>query len=111
MTVVSDGTAYATAYNLAAPITLTNNLLLTLDPGSPDTPQGIGSVGFGKLVGVAFGLGKVLAFTGDASGNVVSIDPATGQGTVLGTFQDSASHQPIKFAGAGVNPRVSRNGH
>lgn len=108
--VVSDGTAYATGYNLAAPATLTSNLLLTLDLTNPAAPQSIGPTGYPRLFGVAFGLGKVLAFTHDGSGRVASIDPATGIGSPFGTFQDSVTQQPIQFGGAGVNPRVSKSG-
>jgi hypothetical protein len=37
---------------------------------------------------------------------VVTIDPTSGASTLFATFTDPSTHQPISFAGAGVNSLV-----
>ncbi len=49
----------------------------------------------------------MFGFTHDGSGRVVTIDVATGQGTLFGTFVDPATNQGIAFAGAGVNSMIT----
>jgi hypothetical protein len=48
----------------------------------------------------------VWGFTHDGSGDVVTIDPKTGVGTLYGSFNDPTTGSPISFAGAGVNADV-----
>jgi hypothetical protein len=48
----------------------------------------------------------VFGFTHDGTGHVVQIDPTTGMSTMFATFTDPSTHQPISFAGAGVNSLV-----
>ena len=43
----------------------------------------------------------------DGSGDVVTIDPKTGQGTIFNSFKDPTTNMGISFAGAGVNADVS----
>ena len=66
----------------------------------------IGSTGFPKLFGVAFAGGQVFGFTHDGTGDVVTIDPASGVGTLFGTFMDPQTNKGISFAGAGVSSLV-----
>ena len=51
--------------------------------------------------------GQVFGFTHDGSGDVVTIDPKTGKGTLFNSFKDPSTNMGISFAGAGVNPMVS----
>jgi hypothetical protein len=105
---VRDGTLYASAYKLsdaAGQGTQANNVLVKIDPATA-TVTTIGSTGSPKLFGVAYALGKVFGFTHDGTGHVVTLDPATGTGTLFNTFTDPSTHQPISFAGAGVNALV-----
>jgi hypothetical protein len=106
---VADGTMFGTAYRLAdhsGSGTDTNNLLVKIDPRSGRVTQMLGQTGFPKLFGTAFSQGKVFGFTHDGSGHVTTIDIATGQGTLYGTFMDPATGRGIAFAGAGVNAMV-----
>ncbi len=106
---VADGTMYGTAYRLAdgsSSGTANDNLLVKIDPSTGSATQTIGSTGFPKLFGVAFDQGKVFGFTHDGSGDVITIDPQTGQGTLYGTFTDPTGGGGIAFAGAGVNSMV-----
>ena len=67
----------------------------------------LGSTGYPELYGTAFALGQVFGFTHDGSGNVITIDPTTGVGTLFNTFNDPSTNKPISFAGAGVNSKVA----
>jgi hypothetical protein len=107
---VSDGTTYATAYDLSKPLTANNNALVTFASATPNIVQSIGPTGFGRLFGVAYAGGKILAFSHDGTGNVIGIDRTTGQGTALAVAMDPTTNAPAVFAGAGVNPLVSKTG-
>ncbi len=104
---ISDGTTFGTAYSLASPASLTNNSLVRIDLSNANATAAAARTGFGKLFGVAFGAGKVFAFTHDGTGGVITIDPSTGTGTPYGRFTDPTTNQPALFQGAGVNPLVS----
>lgn len=103
---VADGTIYATVWDPSDAKTAKNNSLAKIDPVTGAGLQTIGATGSGNLFGIAFEQGKVFGFTSDGSGNVVTIDPATGKGTVYGTFTDPNTGDGISFWGAGVNSRV-----
>jgi hypothetical protein len=107
---VADGTMYGTAYNKADKSgmgTQVNNVLVKIDPNTGAVAQQIGSTGYGKLFGVAFALGQVFGFTHDGSGDVITIDPQTGKGSLYKSFNDPSTGKGISFAGAGVNANVS----
>lgn len=106
---VGDGTMYGTAYRLSDTSggTQNNNLLVKIDPMTGAASAPIGSTGYPKLFGVAYALGQVFGFTHDGSGDVVTIDPKTGQGALYNTFKDPTTNMGISFAGAGVNADVS----
>jgi hypothetical protein len=109
MVALGDGTVYGTAYRLSdnGSGSQNSNLLVTIDVTTGDvTPIGSGS-GYPKLFGTSFALDKVFGFTHDGSGNVVTIDPSTGQGTIYATFTDPATNHGIAFAGAGVNSLIT----
>ena len=107
---VGDGTTYATTYNLSSAQSGSNNTLVTLTLANAASVQSIGATGFAKLFGVAYGGGNVLAFTGDGTGDVVTIDPVGGQGQLLASLIDPTTGKGAVFAGAGVDPRVSKTG-
>jgi hypothetical protein len=105
---VADGTMYGTAYDRADGTnqgSLLDNLLVKIDPATAQVTV-LGPTGFPKLFGVAYALGQVFAFTHDGTGRVITIDPATGQGIVYGTFTDPTTGRGISFAGAAVNSMV-----
>jgi hypothetical protein len=104
---VGNGTMYGTAYRLSDTSggTRNNNLLITINPMTAATTV-IGSTGYKNLFGVSFALGQVFGFTHDQSGDVVTIDPTTGKGTLYGTFKDPSTGMGISFASAGVNSMV-----
>ena len=107
---VADGTVYGTGYLIADGNTKgtgLNNVLVKLDPATGQMLSQIGPTGFPKLFGVAYALGEVFGFTHDGTGDVVTIDPKTGKGTLFGSFKDPSTNMGISFAGAGVNPMVS----
>ncbi len=108
---VGDGTMYGTAYKLTDTSTTSgtqaDNLLVKIDPKTGAILQQVGSTGFPKLFGAAFALGQVFGFSHDGSGDVVTIDPLTGKGTLFNTFLDPATSKGISFAGAAVNADVS----
>lgn len=107
---VGDGTMYGTAYRIedGNQGTALNNLLVRIDTGT-GAGTVVGQTGYAKMFGIAFAQGKVFGFTHDASGAVVMIDTTTGHGTLYKTFIDPTSDEddPISFAGAGVNSKVS----
>ncbi|MEO8840421.1 MAG: hypothetical protein ABI591_18045 [Kofleriaceae bacterium] len=105
---VADGTVFGTAYkksDAAGQGTQNNNLLVKVDIPTGAVTM-IGSTGFPKLFGVAFAAGQVFGFTHDGTGHVVTIDPASGVGTLFGTFMDPQTNAGISFAGAGVSSLV-----
>ncbi len=104
---VSDGTMYGTAYRPADMSTQKNNVLVKVDPTSGKSTQTLGATGYGELYGIAYSMGLVFGFTHDGTGDVVTIDPATGKGTLFNTFNDPVTGKGIAFAGAGVNSMVS----
>ena len=106
---VSDGTVFATAYKLADPANMgsnINNILVKLDTTTGAMQTQVGPTGFPKLFGVSYALGQVFAFTHDGSGDVITVDPSTGKGTLFNSFMDPSTGKGISFAGAGVNPMV-----
>jgi hypothetical protein len=107
---VQDGTVYGSAYSLSDASgtgTQIDNYLVKLDPSSGKATATLGKTGYPKLFGVAFAEGKVFGFTHDGSGNVVTIDPTTGVGTLYNSFMDPSTGKGISFAGAAVNSMVS----
>ena len=104
---VADGTLYGTAYSLSDSKTASDNILVKIDPATGQTKQVIGPTGFPKLFGISFALGQVFGFTHDGSGDVVTIDPMSGKGTLFNSFNDPSTGKGISFAGAGVNAMVS----
>ncbi len=104
---IGDGTTFGSAYSVASPATLTNNLLVRIDLSNVNATASDGGIGYGRLFGVAFGAGKVFAFTHDGTGGVIAIDPSTGTGTLYNQFTDPTTNQRALFQGAGVNPLVS----
>jgi len=110
MVAVADGTLYGTGYLITDGNTKgtgLNNVLVKVDPSTGQMTSQVGATGFPKLFGVAFAIGQVFGFTHDGSGDVVSIDPTTGKGTLFNSFKDPSTNMGISFAGAGVNPMVS----
>jgi len=105
MVAVDSGTVFGTAYDLNDNNSQDNNVLVKIDLTNGAVTQ-IGASGFGKLFGTAFQQGKVFAFSHDGTGDVVTIDPTTGAGTVYATFTDPTTSQGIAFAGAGVSSLV-----
>mgnify|MGYP000971962656 CR=1 FL=1 len=103
---VKDGTIFATAYNLNNGATQMNNTLIKIDPATGRATQTIGATGFPRLYGAAFDQGVVFGFTHDGSGDVITIDPKTGKGSLYKTFTDPMTNMGISFAGAGVNSMV-----
>lgn len=105
---IGNGTVYGTAYKLSDASgsgTQVNNLLVTINLQTGAVTQ-LGSTGYPKLFGTSFANNQVMGFTHDGTGRVVSISPTTGVGTLYATFTDPTTHQPISFAGAGVNSNV-----
>ena len=105
---VSDGTVYGTAYKLSDGTnmgTQASNVLVKIDLSNGSVTQ-VGPTGYPKLFGTSFASGQVFGFTHDGTGKVVTIDPTTGASTLFATFTDPSTHQPISFAGAGVNSLV-----
>ena len=101
---VGDGTMYGSADMIGG--TTKNDRLVTIDPSTGSVIKTIGSTGYPQLYGVAYAMGQVFGFTHDGTGDVVTIDPKTGVGTLFNSFNDS-SGKPISFAGAGVNSMVA----
>ncbi len=109
MVAVADGTIYGTAYLISDGNTKgtgLNNVLVKLDPTTGQMQSQVGATGFPKLFGVAYDNGVVFGFTHDGSGDVITIDPMTGKGTLFNTFNDPTTGKGIPFAGAGVNSMV-----
>jgi hypothetical protein len=110
MVAVSDGTVFGTAYRLSDTSggTQNNNLLIKIDPTNGNTTI-VGYTGSERLFGVSYALGQVFGFTHDGSGDVITINPVSGFGTLYNTFKDPDTNMPISFAGAGVNSMVAPN--
>ena len=107
---IGDGSIYGTAYNLSDSSTSgtsINNVLVKIDPATGTMQTMIGATGYPKLFGVAYDNGLVFGFTHDGSGDVITIDPTTGKGTLFNTFVDPMTGKGIPFSGAGVNSKVS----
>ncbi len=102
---VDDGTVFGTAYSLNTSSTQNDNSLVKIDVAT-GTVTMIGASGYPKLFGVSFANNQVFGFTHDGTGRVVTIDTATGVGTMFGTFMDPMTNKGISFAGAGVNSLV-----
>jgi hypothetical protein len=102
---IGDGTVFETAYKLNQTATQNNNLLVTIDvtTGAVTT---LGPTGYPKLFGASFQENKVFGFTHDGTGDVITIDPMTGAGTMFATFTDPMTNRGISFAGAGVNSLI-----
>jgi hypothetical protein len=101
---------YGTAYRLSDPSgkgTQVNNLLVKINAATGQVSTVVGQTGYPKLFGVAYALGQVFGFTHDNSGDVITIDPKSGVGTLYNSFSDPSSGKGISFAGAGVNSMVS----
>lgn len=97
---VADGTMYGISDKQpGGDSAAMNNVLLRVDTQTGRaTPVGTG-IGFGKVFGVAYFNGRVMAFT--EAGEIVEIDRATGRGNLLMTV-------PMReFWGAGVTPLVT----
>ena len=106
---VDDGTVFGTAYKLSDGSgmgTQLSNVLVTIQVATGATTM-VGATGFPKLFGVSYALGSVIGFTHDGTGHVIQIDRMTGTATMFATFMDPSTNQPISFAGAGVNSKVS----
>jgi hypothetical protein len=103
---VADGTMFGTVYTIGDTNSEKNNTLVTINPATGAIVKTIGATGFPRLFGIAFSEGQVFGFTGDGSGDVVTIDPKSGKGTLYGSFQDPATGKAISFGGAGVNAMV-----
>jgi hypothetical protein len=109
---VDDGTVFGTAYRLSDSSghgTQNDNLLVKIDLASGAATVIGGGSGFPKLYGTSYAQGKVFGFTHDGTGDVVTIDPNTGAGSMYATFTDPSTGQGISFAGAGVNSLVQIN--
>jgi hypothetical protein len=102
---VADGSVFGTAYKLSDATTQNNNELVKIDVTTGQVTM-IGASGFPKLFGASFQNDVVFGFTHDASGRVVTIDKATGVGTLYATFMDPGTQKPISWAGAGVSSLV-----
>jgi hypothetical protein len=106
---IDNGTMYGTALDLtdaSTSPTAKNNLLIEINPATGMSTQVIRPTGYPELYGVAYALGQVFGFTHDGSGDVITINPMTGVGTLFNTFKDPTSMKGIAFAGAGVNSMV-----
>jgi hypothetical protein len=102
---VADGSVFGTAYKLSDMTTQNNNELVKIDVTTGQVTM-IGSSGFPKLFGTSFQNDMVFGFTHDGTGRVVTIDKASGVGTLYATFMDPATQKPISWAGAGVSSLV-----
>jgi hypothetical protein len=109
---VGNGTVFGTAYRTTDPVgtgTQLDNLLVTVNVETGAAVQVGTGTGFPKLFGLAYANGKIFGFLHDGTGRVVTIDPASGVGTLFGTFVDPATSKGISFAGAGVSSLVAPN--
>ena len=103
---VSDGTLFGTAYDTADFGTQDDNFLVKIDPETGHATRLAGSIGHGRLFGVAYDVGLLFAFSHDGTGQAVTVDPTTGVGTPYATFTAPGTGTPLVFAGAGVNANV-----
>jgi hypothetical protein len=108
---IGDGTVFGTLYKLSDAVDKGTNLSNVL--GKIDLSSGavtvLGATGYPKLFGTSFAKNKVMGFTHDGTGDVVTIDHASGVGTLYATFDDPNTNTPVRFAGAGVNATVVVN--
>ena len=106
---VDNGTVFGSAYKLSDPSnqgTQLDNVLVTIDVNTGAVTE-LGATGYPKLFGVAFQQNEVFGFTHDQTGHVVTMDTASGTGTIYATFKDPSTNKPISFAGAGVSSLVT----
>jgi hypothetical protein len=90
---VADGTMYGISES-GPGSSVGSNVLITVDGQGRATP--VGGIGFDEVWGLAYAGGRVLAFT--SRGEIISIDRATGKGTLVRSFQG------VRFYGAGTSP-------
>ena len=76
-----------------------SNVLLRVNV-STGVATAVGPIGYGNVWGLAYANSRVIGFTN--SGQIIQIDPATGQGTLLAS-------KGIQFWGAGMSPLVAAN--
>jgi hypothetical protein len=93
---IADGTMYGVSTK-APGLSGTTNVLIKVNTSTGKATT-VGEIGYTGVFGVAYSGGKVVAFTKD--GEIIGIDPSTGQGTLLRT------HASVRFYGAGTNPLV-----
>ena len=79
---------------------------MKIDPETGHATRLAGSIGHGRLFGVAYDVGLLFAFSHDGTGQAVTVDPTTGVGTPYATFTAPGTGTPLVFAGAGVNANV-----
>jgi hypothetical protein len=92
----ADGTMYAISDKGPEGDENTNNWLITVNTANGKGTM-VGQIGYGKVFGAGFVDGKVLAFT--ANGQIVEIDPVSGEGTLK-------KSTGLSFWGAGVSSLV-----
>ena len=76
-----------------------NNILLRVDTAT-GVAAVVGPIGFGNVWGLAYVKGRVIAFSN--TGQIIQVDPQTGQGTLLAT-------KNVAFWGAGQSPLTPVN--
>ncbi|MBL8957929.1 MAG: hypothetical protein JNK82_44550 [Myxococcaceae bacterium] len=97
---VANGTMYGVSSTTAGGGSASsNNVLIRVDPNTSAATV-VGPIGFGNVWGLAYVNAKVIGFT--TAGQILQIDPATGQGTLLAT-------RSVVFWGAGTSPLVEAN--
>jgi hypothetical protein len=90
---LSSGVIYATANDF----TSGSDVLVTVDPTNGYAATVIGPTGFSQIYGLAYWAGVIYGF--DSVGHVITISPATGVGTQVGTNSSP-------WYGAGTTPRA-----
>ena len=93
LTCIDDGTMWGLT-NGGSATDANNALMIVNNANGHGTVKG--ATGYGTLWGSAFSRGRILAFS--STGQVVSIDPSSGAGTLLKT------HAGKSFYGAATNP-------
>jgi streptogramin lyase len=91
---IADGTLFGVSTK-APSLGSTTNVLIKVSTATAQAST-VGKIGYQGVYGVAYSGGRVLAFT--TKGEIVSIDPTTGSGTLVKT------HPGIVFWGAGTTP-------